>query len=79
MSAASHKKMASRRLYTTPYFHIPARSPSVRSGIYEVSNLLLKQNYRLEATSTCPQPNGSQTSEAEKMNYQNLTIENIFK
>lgn len=47
--------------------------------VLRVSNSLLKQNYSLNVTLTYPQPNGSQTSEAEKLDYQNVTFENTSK
>lgn len=80
MSAASHRKNGNKELiYNTLFPHPRTFSISAIWDISRAINSLLKQNYSLEVTLTCPQPNGSQTSEAEKTDYQNLSFENILK
>lgn len=78
MSAASHRKNGNKELvYNTLFPHPPTFSVSIIWDMLKVSNSLLKQNYNLDVTLTCPQTNGSQTSEAEKTDHQNLRFENI--
>lgn len=76
MSTASHRKNGNKQLaYNTLFPHPPTFSVSAIWVISKVTNSPLKQNYSLEVT--CPQPNGSQTSEAEKTDHQNLSFEKI--